>query len=147
MARNSESALLGEILSWLRQNQYVYLATCDKKQPRVRPIVLYSFEDRYFFTTFSGNSKVAQVNANRWVEVCVPLQEDGHNGYLRLSGIAKVVSNSGLKAEAAEYCYFFDQFFGGYDDPDYALIEFEPDYVEYMRPGENHTQGCSFRRN
>jgi len=146
MARASESALMMEILAWMRQNQYVYLATVDKKQPRVRPIVMYSYDDRYFFTTFSGDSKVGQINANKWVEVCVPIAEDGQNGYLRLSGTAVVVQNSALKAEAAEHCYFFDQFFGGYDDPDYTLIEFDPEYVEFLRPGENHSQSCSFKR-
>lgn len=146
MARASESALLQEMMAWIRQNQYVYLATSDKNQPRVRPIVLYTYDDRYFFTTFSGDSKIGQISANKLVEVCIPLSEDGQNGYLRLCGTARIITNSSLKAEAAEHCYFFDQFFSGYDDPDYTLIEFDPQYAEYLRPGENHSQGCSFKR-
>lgn len=146
MARINESALQQEILTWIRQNQYVYLATCDRQQARVRPVVLFLYESRYFFATFSGDSKVAQIQSNRNVEICVPLSEDGHTGYIRLSGTAKVINDANLKADASEYCFFFDQYFSGYDDPDFALIEFDPDMAEYLRPGESHSQSCNFKR-
>lgn len=145
MARIKESALQQEIMTWIRQNQYVYLATTDGKQPRVRPVVLFIHEGRYFFATFSGDSKVAQIRSNRLVEINIPLSEDGHTGYIRLSGNAKIVNNAALKADASERCFFFDQYFRGYDDPDYTLIEFEPDIAEYLRPGESYRQSCNLR--
>lgn len=146
MAKINESALQQEMFAWIKQNQYVYLATSDKKQARVRPVVLFSSEDRYFFATFSGDAKVAQIQANKLVEVCIPLLEDGHTGYIRLSGIAKIVTNAALKAEASERCFFFDEYFQGYDDRDYTLVEFDPDYAEYLRPGERYSQGCNLKR-
>ncbi|MCB5234665.1 MAG: pyridoxamine 5'-phosphate oxidase family protein [Candidatus Cloacimonetes bacterium] len=145
MARPKESALQQEILTWIRQNQYVYLATCDGKQPRVRPVVLFLHEGKYFFATFSNDSKVAQIKNNRLVEINVPLSEDGHTGYIRLSGSVKIVNNAVLKADASEHCFFFDQYFHGYDDPDYTLIEFEPEFAEYLRPGESYRQSCNLR--
>lgn len=146
MARTSESALQQEILAWIRQNQYVYLATVDKKQPRVRPVVLFMYEERYFIVTFSGDSKVGQIANNKWVELCVPLHEEGNTGYIRLTGTANIVHNAALKAEAGECCYFFDEYFNGYDDPDYTLIEFDPDLAEYLRPGERYSQTCNLNR-
>ncbi len=146
MARTSESALQQEIMAWISQNQYVYLATVDKKQPRVRPVVLFIYDDRYFFATFSGDSKVGQLAANKWVEVCVPLHESGNTGYIRLSGIAMIVSNAALKADASERCFFFDEYFNGYDDRDYSLFEFEADIAEYLRPGERYSQTCNLKR-
>ena len=146
MARINESALQQEILSWIKQNQYVYLATSDRKQARVRPVVLFTISDQFYFATFSGDAKVAQIQANKLVEVCVPLSEDGQTGYIRLSGSARIVNNPNLKAEALEFCFFFDQYFSGYDDPDYTLIGFEPDFAEYLRPGEGHSQGCNLKR-
>ena len=130
MARINESQLQQEIMAWIGQNQYVYLATCDKKQPRVRPVVMFTHDERYFFATFSGDSKVAQIRNNKFIEMCLPLTEDGQTGYIRLSGMASIVNNAALKAEASERCFFFDQYFHGYDDPDYTLIEFDPDYAE-----------------
>jgi len=146
MARFSESALQQEILAWIKQNQYVYLATVDKKQARVRPIVMFKVEERYYFVTFSGDSKVGQIADNKWVEVCVPLTDDGHTGYIRLSGTASIVKNEADKAEASNWCYFFDDYFRGADDPDYTLIEFWPDFAEFMRPGESSSQSCPLRR-
>ena len=146
MSRTSESALQQEILSWIKQNQYVYLATADKNKPRVRPVVLFLYDDRYFVATFSGDSKVNQITNNKYVEVCIPLHEDGHTGYIRLSGIATIVHNASLKAEALERCFFFDEYFSGWDDPDYTLIELDFDYAEYLRPAENFSQGCNLKR-
>mgnify|MGYP002683493079 CR=1 FL=1 len=65
MARTSESALQQEIMAWISQNQYVYLATVDKKQARVRPVVLFMYEDRSFFATVSGDAKFGQLSANK----------------------------------------------------------------------------------
>ncbi len=146
MAKTSESALQQEMLSWIKQNQYVYLATSDKVKPHVRPVVMFLHEDRYFVATFSGDSKVGQISNNKLVEVCVPLLEDGHTGYLRLSGHASIVHNAALKAEASERCFFFDEYFSGYDDPDYTLIELDFDYAEYLRPGERYSQSCNLKR-
>lgn len=145
MARINESQLQQEIMTWIRQNQYVYLATCDKKQPRVRPLVLFIYEERYFFATFSGDSKVAQIQNNKFIEICIPLTEDGHTGYIRLSGTASKVNNAALKADASERCFFFDQYFNGYDDPDYTLFEFDPEFAEYLRPGEGFSQSCNLK--
>jgi len=146
MSRTSESALQQEILSWIRQNQYVYLATVDKRQPHVRPMVMFVFDDRFFFVTFSGDAKVHQIANNKWVEVCVPLYESDNTGYIRLTGVAHIVKNPALKAEAAEQCFFFDEYFQGYDDPDYTLIEFVPEMAEYLRPGERYSQTCNLKR-
>jgi general stress protein 26 len=146
MARTNESQLQQELMAWIRQNQYVYLATSDKKQARVRPVVLFLYDERYFFATFSSDSKVAQIQNNKLVEICIPLTEDGHTGYIRLSGSAKIVTNAALKAEASERCFFFDQYFSGYDDPDYTLIEFDPELADYLRPGETYSQSCHLRR-
>ena len=146
MSRTSESALQQEILSWIRQNQYVYLATVDKRQPHVRPMVMFVFDDRFFFVTFTGDAKVNQIANNKWVEVCVPLHESGNTGYIRLTGVAHIVKNPALKAEAAEQCFFFDEYFRGYDDPDHTLIEFMPETAEYLRPGERYSQTCNLKR-
>lgn len=146
MSRASESALQQELMAWIRQNQYVYLATVDKKQPRVRPLVMFTLDERYFFATFSGDSKVNQIANNKWVEVCVPLTESGNTGYIRLAGIATLVNNAALRAEASERCYFFDEYFRGCDDPDYTLIEFVPETAEYLRPGERFSQSVTLKR-
>ncbi len=146
MARTNESALQQEIMAWIKQNQYVYLASSGKNKPKVRPVVMFMHEERYYIATFSGDSKVNQIANNKFVEVCVPLLEDGHTGYIRFGGIAKIVTNAALKAEASECCFFFDEYFNGYDDPDYTLIELDFDSAEYLRPAERYYQTCNLKR-
>ncbi|OQB06508.1 MAG: hypothetical protein BWY18_00750 [Candidatus Cloacimonetes bacterium ADurb.Bin211] len=107
---------------------------------------MFVFDDRFFFVTFSGDAKVHQIANNKWVEVCVPLYESDNTGYIRLTGVAHIVKNPALKAEAAEQCFFFDEYFQGYDDPDYTLIEFVPEMAEYLRPGERYSQTCNLKR-
>jgi len=146
MARTNESALQQEILAWIKQNQYVYLATSDKNKPKVRHVVLFMHDERYYIATFSGDSKVSQIANNKFVEVCIPLLEDGHTGYIRLGGLARIVHNAALKADASERCFFFDEYFNGYDDPDYTLIELDFDTAEYLRPAERYSQTCNLKR-
>ncbi len=146
MARTNESSLQQEILSWISRNQYAYLATVDKKQPRVRPVVLFWVEDRYSIVTFSGDSKVQQIAGNKEVEICIPIAYAGQTGYVRLSGIAKIEPSATAKREATEYCYFFDEYFRGFDDPDFTLISFDPAEAEFLRPGETYSQTCQLKR-
>ena len=65
MSRTNESALQQDIMAWIKQNQYVYLATVDKNKARVRPVVLFIYDDRFFVTTFTGDSKVSQIQNNK----------------------------------------------------------------------------------
>ncbi|PKN78917.1 MAG: hypothetical protein CVU48_06905 [Candidatus Cloacimonetes bacterium HGW-Cloacimonetes-1] len=146
MSRTNESSLQLEIMSWIKRDQYAYLATADKKQPHVRPVVLFMVEDSYHIVTFSGDSKVQQINNNKQVEICIPISEDSQNGYIRLIGLAHIVTKADEKRDATEYCYFFDEYFRGFDDPDFTLISFDPTEAEYLRPGETYSQSCQLKR-
>jgi len=146
MARTNESSLQQEIMGWIKRNQYAYLATVDKKQARVRPIVLFLVNDRFSMITFSGDSKVQQIAANKDIEVCIPITDEGNTGYIRLAGVARIENSPTAKRAATEYCYFFDEFFQGFDDPDFTLIFFDPAEAEILRPGENYSQFCQLKR-
>ncbi|MDZ4121274.1 MAG: pyridoxamine 5'-phosphate oxidase family protein [Candidatus Cloacimonadaceae bacterium] len=146
MAKTNESALQAEIQSWIKRFQYSYLATIDKNRARVRPVVLFWVDDRYSIITFSGDAKVQQIAANKNIEICIPIREDESTGYIRFLGTAKISTNMAEKSEAAEYCYFFDEYFRGVDDPDFTLIFFDPSEAEFLRPGETYCQSCILKR-
>jgi general stress protein 26 len=136
MAKNNESQIKNEIFSLLRENQESYLATSVNDQAFVRPLILFYAYSRFWYVSFKKDAKTAQIRQNKRVEVCIPLHESGHTGYIRAQGIAKIINDPQLKYEAMDFCYFFDDYFDGADDPDYILIELMFDQMQLMRPGE-----------
>lgn len=146
MKKNAESALQAEALAFLGSSPYVYLATCDHGQPHVRPMALFCVEDEYWMVTFSGDAKVHQITNNAAIEICYPIREEGNTGYVRATGTSKIVKDRALREAAMEFCYFFDDYFSGVDDPDYTLIQLELTELELMRPGETFSQRCTLKR-
>ncbi|HPT71534.1 MAG TPA: pyridoxamine 5'-phosphate oxidase family protein [Candidatus Cloacimonadota bacterium] len=146
MAKVNESALQSEVMSYFGRYQYAYLSTCDKNQPRVRPVALFYVEDRFWVVTFSGDAKVSQIRSNRNIEICLPIREAGDTGYIRATGTAHIDNDSYNKREASEFCYFFEEYFSGVDDPDFTLLALQLDEFEYMRPGESFSQKFTLRK-
>ncbi len=139
MAKSNESQIKNEIYSLLRENQESYLATSVNDQPYVRPLILFYAYNRFWYISFKKDAKTAQIRSNKKIEVCIPLHESGNTGFIRAQGTAKIVNDQNLKAEAIDFCYFFDEYFDGVDDPDYLLIELFFDQMQLMRPGETYS--------
>lgn len=139
MARNNESQIKNEIFSLLKENQESYLATSVNDQPFVRPLILFYAYSRFWYVSFTKDAKTGQIANNKKVEVCIPLRESGNTGYIRAQGTAKIIKDFSLKSEAVDFCYFFDDYFEGVDDPDYLLIELVFDQMQLMRPGETYS--------
>jgi general stress protein 26 len=145
MAKANESALQNEVMSYIGRYQYAYLSTCDKNQPRVRPVALFFEKGKFWVITFKGDAKVNQIKNNRNIEICFPIKDDENTGYVRANGVAYIENNTQLKHEASEFCYFFDDYFSGIDDPNFALLCLEMVDFEYMRPGESFSQKFTLR--
>lgn len=139
MAKNNESQIRNEIFSLLKENQVSYLATSVNDQPYVRPLILFYAYGRFWYVSFKNDAKSAQITTNKKVEVCIPLHESGNTGYIRAQGTAKIIKDTNLKNDAIDFCYFFDDYFDGCDDPDYMLVEVVFDQMSLMRPGETYS--------
>lgn len=60
------------ILNYLDENPFMFVATCDGKQPRVRPFTAKAeFEGKLYITTNNQKNVYKQMLANPQVEVCV----------------------------------------------------------------------------
>jgi general stress protein 26 len=137
----SDSLTINDVYSYISDNQYVYMATTQDMQPKVRPMVLFFVKGKFYIVTFSGDSKVAQIKSNKLCEVLLPIKDELDNtGYVKMTGIAKLCVDMNVKMEAEYFCYFFDQFYDGADDPDFCLIELIFETFEVVKPGENHKQ-------
>jgi general stress protein 26 len=56
-----------------------------------------------------------------------------------MTGKAKICNDPYAREDAQYFCYFFDDFYEGADDPDFTLIELNFEAYELMKPGETHS--------
>ncbi len=70
-----------EVWAHFKNFQYVFLATLEDNKPKVRPVTLIYFDDRFFITTDTKSAKVKQIGKNSNAEFCLLLQEDDIDGY------------------------------------------------------------------
>ena len=126
--------------SHFTDHQPVMLATGEGEQPRVRPVTLIHHEQGFWIATGSKSAKVKQIERNPQIEFCLQFQGEGDGGYVRVAGKGEIVVDRETKKRVAEQLDFFDDYWNGVDDPDYALLRINPVEVEYMRPGEMEAQ-------
>jgi len=140
MGKSSSQPTLSDIYSYIGSNQYVYFATTLENQPKIRPMVLFFHKSRFFFITFTNDSKISQIKGNKLCEVLLPIKDEvGNRGYVKMTGKAKICNDPYARDEAQYFCYFFDDLYEGSDDPTFTLIELNFDAYEILKPGDTHS--------
>ena len=125
-----------EVWAHFKDRQFIFLATSEEDQPRVRPVTLFYLDGRFWVLTGTENAKTKQISKNSKIEFCLLLQKGENRGYIRAAGSAKIIQDRKTKGKIAEQCDFFSEFWKSPDDPNYALIELHPTEIEYLRPNE-----------
>jgi len=125
-----------EVWGLFTDSQPVYLATAEADQPRVRPVTLLNIDQRFWIATSPRSAKARQIRRNPNVEFCLPLSDERGSGYLRVAGLASLVSDPETKAAIGEKIPFLNDYWSGTDDPNFCLLRITRVEVEYLRPGE-----------
>jgi general stress protein 26 len=125
-----------EAWSQLKDSQYVYLATTEADQPRVRPVTLLDLDEKFWIATGVRSAKARQIRRNPNVEFCLPLHEERGNGYLRISGVAKIVTDRETLQQIGGRVPSLTEHWEGTSDPDFCLIRITRVEVEYLKPGD-----------
>ena len=126
-----------EIWSRFKDHPHVFLATEENNQPRVRPVTLVNFDQRFWILTGTDSAKVKQIRENPKLEFCLLFEEGEHLGYIRAPGFAKITTDRETKVKVANHCDFFSEHWKSCDDPNYTLLELKLNEIEYLRPNEN----------
>ena len=124
-----------EVWGHLKDAQCVYLATAEADQPRVRPITLLDLDEKFWIATGTRSAKARQIRRNPNVEFCLPLAGECGNGYIRIAGVASVVTDHGERQRVGDQVPFISEYWSGVDDPEFSLIRITRVEVEYMEPG------------
>ena len=125
-----------EVWSLLKESQRVYLATAEADQPRVRPVTLLNIDQKFWIATSPRSTKARQILRNPNVEFCLPLSEEADSGYMRVAGVASIITEPETRASIGQQIPFLGQYWTGIDDPDFCLIRITRVEVEYLKPGE-----------
>jgi len=131
MAENLKNELCGHF----KKMQAVFLATADGDQPKVRPVTLLYYNDRFWIGTGTNAAKIKQIKENKKVEFCLFMKEEKVNGYIRATGEAVIVHDNEIRKLLAENMPYFRNFWKSPDDPNYTLLELVVKEVEYLKPG------------
>ncbi len=90
-----------QIIEFINKNPACFLATCDKKQPRVRGMLTYKADQTgIWFHTGRTKDLSKQIAANPNVELCY--FDAGTNTQIRVTGKAKIVEDLDLKKQIAK---------------------------------------------
>jgi len=131
---------LEEVLSWLGEQQVVYLATAEGPQPRVRPMTLIKTGGGFYMITGARGgvnaAKLAQIRRNPRVEYYMTLEGEDGDGFIRGEATAEEVDDRATKKLVYELIGWAQSYFDTFDHPDYVLLEITHKGFSYRRPGE-----------
>lgn len=125
---------VGRILKRFKETQFVALATFDGMRPRVRPMTPIYLDRRFWMMTSSSSNKVTRIKQNPDVEFTYQFTENDEDCCIRILGKAKIIEDNNTKTSIAKRIGFFDDYWSGLEDPDYALLEILPDELQYVSP-------------
>lgn len=126
-----------DVAAFLEKNDHFYLATCDGKGARVRPIKYTLIADnKLLFVTSAKKEMHAQLVANPNVELSRTAEDK--SAYLRYKGTAVPCSDAAVKAKLLEAHPSFGKKFGD----NLALFFVEPEMVGIfpMKGGQAKTK-------
>ncbi|MFC2077783.1 pyridoxamine 5'-phosphate oxidase family protein [Candidatus Bipolaricaulota bacterium] len=126
-----------EVWSHLKEAQCVYLATAEADQPRVRPVSLLNIDQKFWIATGTRSAKARQMLRNPNAEFCLPLTEECGNGYIRVAGVASIITDQETRSAVGCKIPFLTEYWSGADDPGFCLIRITRVEIEYLRPGEH----------
>jgi len=125
--------------SWFRPQQVVYLATAEGIQPRVRPVSLIRYGERFYIVTGARGGvnagKLKQIRVNPSVEYYLPLERDGSSGFIRGEGSAHIVNDPATRARIQGEVPWARDYFPSVDHPDYVLLEIVHTCYLFREPG------------
>ena len=100
-----------------------YLATCDQRQPRVRPMSPLAVEgNTIYMAAYASSGKIGEISSNPNVEVCYM---DEKNRHIRCRGTAEIVNEPDLKRRLWQANRYVQAYFASPRDPGFALLKID----------------------
>ena len=98
-------------------------------------MTLLDLDEKFWIATGTRSAKARQIRRNPNVEFCLPLGDECGNGYIRIAGVASMVTDHDQRQRVGEQVPFITEYWSGVDDPEFCLIRITRVEVEYMPVG------------
>lgn len=119
----------------LKTCQMVLVASCEGDQPRLRPMTLIWWDQRFWLATGSRDNKTRQLQNNPKLEWCLLIPGDGCTGYLRGCATVLPIKDIKLRKDVAEASGFIYNYWKDATDEDFILYELQSTKLRWMPPG------------
>ena len=131
-----------EVVDLIRDAGFGFLATIEKKQPRVRPMMPYLTDDGELLLALLGRSRtIPQIQESPLVEVCFV---DRKMWYCRITGKAKISADLSKKEILWNAIPMLRQYFSSHQDKNFFLAVISLEHVEAMTPHQKLPESISF---
>lgn len=122
-----------KILEVTKGPHAVAIATLDNGLPSVRFMILFGFDDLTFVGgTGKPSPKVAQLKKNANASLAIWSCREYTDPYVRIR--AKGTVHEDLATKKKYWNPMFEQYFKSVDNPDFVILKFTADEIEYVAP-------------
>lgn len=125
-----KAQLKKKILSVLRGQKLICLATLADKKPWVRLVVSHNNGFTLYVASYTSSRKIKEIQKNPAVHAVVAKDLSSmRTAYVQIAGRAKIRTDRLVRQK---YWHpYMSKYYRGIDDPEYVLIEIMPEYIEY----------------
>ncbi len=126
--------LAEKIMDVVRGPHVAAVATVgDRGAPAVRHMVLTGFDDLMLVGgTRAGSNKVAQIRRTPYAGIAIWSLKEFTDPYVQMQATAGVHEDRETKLKYWNPTW--EQYFGSVDNPEFVVIVFRPDLIEYYDP-------------
>lgn len=126
----NKSQLKKMILSVLRGQKLICLATLSNKKPWVRFVVSHNEGLTLYVSSYLSSRKIKEIRKNPAVHAVVAKDISSmKTAYVQIAARARIRTDKSIRRKL--WHPYMNKYYSGIDDPEYVVIEIRPQYIEY----------------
>ncbi|MBM7554313.1 pyridoxamine 5'-phosphate oxidase family protein [Thalassobacillus pellis] len=135
----NEQELKDKIMKILESNQVGTLASVKNNRPHSRFMTFFNEGTTFYTPTSRETHKAEEIDANPYVHILIGYGGEGFgDAYLEVEGKAVIKEDQELKEKL--WNEYMENWFEGPSDPEYIVLEIEPEQIRLMNAKEKSPQ-------
>jgi general stress protein 26 len=140
----SEQQLKEMVLETISKHRTGVLASVEDNKPHTRYMTFYNKDLTLYTPTKRDTEKIEEIEKNPYVSILLGYEKKGQNdAFIEVLGKSSINDAQSLKDEIWEES--FNQWFDGRNDPNYVLIEIQPEVIRILNLNGEPSQELSLK--